>query len=47
MGKSTILTTYSLSQNSLWTVRINLKDYQTDIVDANFDDLSKIVDFIS
>jgi len=47
MGKSTILTTYSLSKNSLWTIRINLKDYQTNIDNANFDDLSKIVDFIS
>ncbi|WP_264706714.1 NACHT domain-containing protein [Wolbachia endosymbiont (group B) of Archips podanus] len=47
MGKSTILTTYSMNKDSLWTIRINLKDYQTDINNANFDDLSGIVGFLS
>ncbi len=47
MGKSTILTTYSMSKDFLWPIRINLKDYQTDINNANFDDLSGIVEFLS
>ncbi|MBD0391664.1 NACHT domain-containing protein, partial [Wolbachia endosymbiont of Pentalonia nigronervosa] len=47
MGKSTILTTYSMSKDSLWPIRINLKDYQTGIDNANFNDLSGIVEFLS
>ncbi len=47
MGKSTILTTYSMSKDFLWSIRINLKDYQTDIDKANFDDLSGIMKFLS
>lgn len=47
MGKSTILATDSIKTDSLWHIRVNLKDYETHIYKANFGDLSGIVGFLS
>ncbi|XP_055528490.1 uncharacterized protein LOC129720780 [Wyeomyia smithii] len=47
IGKSTILTSHAIKTDCLWSIRVNLKEYERHINEVNFGSLEEIFDFLS